>query len=141
MELGQLMQNLEEHLRLVDADVAALGAALDSRSLLKRELAGDRLSSTELPGQPPISVDGWDVLVGGEPLNLTKKERQALRILCINRGRVVEFGQFSDVLWPVEGGTNQQVTGLVHRLRNKLGPHGLSTLIESVPDIGYRMRK
>lgn len=87
-----------------------------------------------------IDVAGYEAHLHGRRLDFTHQEFELLRFLAQNRGRVYTREQLLQKVWGYEytGGT-RTVDIHVRRVRAKLGaPYG--TLIETVRNVGYKMR-
>jgi len=91
-------------------------------------------------GEVTVHVDRFQVLVDGEPVQLTATEFSILAFLMRRKGRVLTRNQILDSL----GGDRQYVidrTVDVHilNIRKKLGDAG--KMIETIRGIGYRMEE
>ena len=109
------------------------------------------------PDRPPIRTGGsitgpleFDALrhqvrVHGEPLELTPREFEILRVLLGNRGRLVTKGRLLRAVWG-EAYRDEDAYVYVHvsQLRRKLAaadPSGaLRGIIVTEPGVGYRVR-
>lgn len=85
-----------------------------------------------------IDLKNYDVMVNGEPIELTYKEYELLRFLATHRGRVFTREALLDHVWGYDyyGGT-RTVDVHIRRLRSKMSPHA-DYLIETVRNVGYR---
>ena len=94
--------------------------------------AGKRFGALE------IHADRYEVLLNGEPLELTYKEFELLKFLATHPGRVFSRDQLLNQVWGYNfiGGT-RTVDVHVRRLRAKLGPK-VAPLIDTVRNVGYR---
>jgi two-component system KDP operon response regulator KdpE len=87
-----------------------------------------------------------EVSVNGQPVNLTPREFEILRVLLTNAGRLVTKGRLLRAVW---GEAYQDESGYVYfhlsQLRRKLAeadPAGdLHDLIVTEPGVGYRIRE
>ena len=80
------------------------------------------------------------VTLAGQPVELTAKEYDLLRLLSINAGRVLTHEQVLRQVWDSGKGDLRGLRSLLLRLRRKLGEHGGNPAwIFSVPRVGYRM--
>ncbi len=95
----------------------------------------------------PLEFDALrhQVRVHGEPLELTPREFEILRVLLANRGRLVTKGRLLRAVWG-EAYRDEDAYVYVHvsQLRRKLGaadPTGtLRGIIATEPGVGYRVR-
>ncbi len=89
-------------------------------------------------GALEIHVDRYEVLLSGEPLELTYKEFELLKFLATHPERVFSRDQLLNQVWGYNfiGGT-RTVDVHVRRLRAKLGPK-YATLIDTVRNVGYK---
>ena len=72
------------------------------------------------------------------PVALSPLENRLLDYLMINVGRVVTTEAIIDNVWGPEGGNNDMVRQLIHRLRNKIEPDPAEpNYIETVAGVGY----
>ena len=73
---------------------------------------------------------------GGEPVNLTYKEFELLRLLCSRRGTVLSRDEILQTVWDYGfTGETRTVDMHVKALRQKLGEHYIAT----VRGVGYKM--
>ena len=86
-----------------------------------------------------MDLGSREVSVCGDPVRLTLKEFDLLRLLLENQGRVYSRQQMLDLVWGT-GFVGESRTVDVHigTLRTKLGPCG--EYIETVRGVGYRLR-
>jgi hypothetical protein len=86
-----------------------------------------------------------EVILDGKPLTLSGKLYELLQLLYQNQGRAVDARDIKGEVWPERGSgansmplvTNEEVTTLVYRLRQRLEPY--SNLIRTVPGYGYML--
>jgi DNA-binding response OmpR family regulator len=85
-----------------------------------------------------INVDRYEVLLNGEPLELTYKEFELVKFLATHPGQVFSRDQLLNQVWGYNfiGGT-RTVDVHVRRLRAKFGPKHAS-LVDTVRNVGYR---
>ncbi len=100
--------------------------------------------STDRLAHGPIEMDVEErrVALGGDELELTKKEFDMLRVLLERPGKVVRRGEIAATVW---GSTSDEIgkTIDVHLswLRQKLGDDAQSPrFIETVRGVGFRLR-
>lgn len=90
-------------------------------------------------GEIQMDLGSHKVTVCGEPVHLTLKEFDLLRLLMENAGRVYSRQQMLDLVWGIEFvGETRTVDVHIGTLRTKLGSCG--EYIETVRGIGYRMK-
>lgn len=87
-----------------------------------------------------IDLAGYEVYLSGRLIEFTHQEFELLKFLAQNRGRVFSREQLLQKVWNYEyaGGT-RTVDIHVRRLRAKLGATA-GGLIETVRNVGYKMR-
>jgi DNA-binding response OmpR family regulator len=87
-----------------------------------------------------IDLEGYEAHVRDRRLELTHQEFELLKFLAQQRGKVFTREQLLQRVWGYRyyGGT-RTVDIHVRRLRAKLGP-GVDDLIETVRNVGYKMR-
>jgi DNA-binding response OmpR family regulator len=118
------------------------------RALLRRIehvdqiLTADRQSVRTRLTYGPLALDpdGYQVTLGGQPLELTRTEFDVLHLLLRNPGRTFSRDYLLDTVWGesyVAG--DRSVDNAIFRLRKKLGQLGDS--IEAVWGVGYRLRR
>ena len=83
------------------------------------------------------------VSLAGNPVRMTPKEYDLLRILSVNAGRPISHDQLLSRLWtPEKPGDIRSLRTLMRRLRRKLGEDAsTATYIFSEPHLGYRMAR
>jgi DNA-binding response OmpR family regulator len=116
-----------------DPEEALLRAALVAR---RRGNAETHLLSA---GPLTLDVEGFRAWLAGAPLPLTYIEFQLLRMLLLNRGKVLTRDTLLDRIWGHDylGGL-RTVDVHIRRLRAKLEAEA-PTLIETVRNVGYRL--
>lgn len=89
-------------------------------------------------GALEINVDRYEVLLEGEPLELTYKEFELFKFLATHPGRVFSRDQLLNQVWSYNfiGGT-RTVDVHIRRLRAKLGPK-YASLIATLRNVGYK---
>jgi DNA-binding response OmpR family regulator len=86
-----------------------------------------------------IDLAAMSVTRGGEPVELTAREREILVLFLRRRGQVLSRERILNSVWGSQSDPLTNVVDvLVARLRRKLGPRGAS--IETVRGLGYRFR-
>ena len=127
---------------------------LHRQALLPYGTGGPRRSGPAQVGRPhwiepaePYARDGFTVnyaqrraTLAGQPVQLTTKEHDLLRVLSINAGRTLTHEQVLQQVWESGKGDMRALRSLLLRLRHKLGEDGGNpTWIFAVPRVGYRM--
>jgi two-component system KDP operon response regulator KdpE len=121
---------------------------LDARlRVALRHAAGPAADTSGRLTAGPLVLDSvrHSVAVAGEPVDLTPREFEILRVLLTHRGRLVTKGRLLRAVW---GEAYQGEAGYVYvyvsQLRRKLAaadPAGaLRDLIVTEPGVGYRVR-
>lgn len=86
-----------------------------------------------------INAEAYTVTLDRQPIELTVKEFEILRILSENAGRVFTRSQLLDAVWNYDyEGDTRTVDSHVARLRTKLGEYGNAHL-KTVYGIGYKL--
>ncbi len=112
--------------RTLIARVKALLRRTGTKSAAKSEAGVFRLDGTTL-----------ELHVGKATHRVTPLESRLLQMLIANAGQPVATERLLSHIWGQRGGGDRQLLKqLVHRLRQKLGEHG----IETVAHVGYRLR-
>ena len=107
------------------------------KAVLRRTVK--EVSESIRAGDILMDTGSHEVSVCGQPVRLTLKEFDLLKLLMENAGRVYSREQILDIVWGVEFvGETRTVDVHIGTLRTKLGPCG--GYIETVRGIGYRMR-
>ena len=99
------------------------------RALLRR-----RGSFTPLPTVGAVQLTELGALVDGREVKLTKRERELLKVLLENAGRVVPKEELLSKVWKGESVSKRVVDVHVKHLRDKIGGR-----IETVWGVGYRL--
>jgi DNA-binding response OmpR family regulator len=111
---------------------------------LARRAAGfaDAHSDPQVLTSGSLSFDthSLEVRCDGQPVDLTPKERDILRLFLSNPGRIFSRERILSAVWGVnEDPLTNIVDVYIARLRKKLGPDGEA--IETVRGAGYRFRE
>jgi two-component system KDP operon response regulator KdpE len=90
-------------------------------------------------GDLEIDVAAHQVRLAGEPVHLTKTEFELLRVLAVNRGRLMTHRALLLEVWG-PGYENDKQVLRVHmaNLRRKVERPGAERLIRTDPGVGYR---
>jgi DNA-binding response OmpR family regulator len=87
-----------------------------------------------------IDTVGVEVWYHGRAIRLPRQEFRLLKFLAERPGRVFDRDQLLNLVWGYRHGARTRTVDIhVRRLRAKLGPG--SGMIETVPHIGYKMRR
>ncbi len=90
-------------------------------------------------GAIALDLDTLETTVEGEPLDLTAKEREILKLFLSKPGRVFSRERILNSVW---GASEDPLTNIVDvyvgRLRRKLGPQG--DKLQTVRGAGYKLR-
>lgn len=89
-----------------------------------------------------IDVVAHQVTVNGEPVDLTPREFEVLRVLLAHRGRLVTRGRLLRTVWGAAyAGEDHYVHVYVSQVRRKLAERDpiLRQLITTEPGVGYRV--
>ena len=106
------------------------------RALLRRGQGGG--SPDIVHGALTLDTVGRRVTLGGEPLELPRRELSLLEILLANIGRVVSKEQIANQLFGFDEPAGPNAIELyIHRLRRRLGPADIS--IRTVRGLGYML--
>ncbi len=136
-----------------DDKVRALEAGADdyvtkpfgSRELVARVQAALRRSSA-VAGAPLIAAEGLEldlaarlVRRNGREVHLTPLEFSLLKVLAVNRGRLMTHRSLLVEVWGVEWGDDVPLLRThVARLRGKIEPSGETRYVRTEPGVGYR---
>lgn len=87
-----------------------------------------------------LNLSDYEVLVEGQPINLTKKELEILWILAANPGKVFSRDNLLNSVWGYEYfGDTRTVDTHIKRLRSKLDiPETCSWDIKTIWGVGYK---
>jgi len=104
-------------------DIEELAARL--RALIRRAGRGEKYVAGDLT----LDLEARTVTLKGEPVELSKREYEVLRVLMVGAGRVVTRNQLELTLY----GNDRQVESNtlevhIHNLRAKIGPKTLKTI-------------
>jgi two-component system KDP operon response regulator KdpE len=116
-------------------------------ALLRRAAgpAADRTGSLRL-GPLTLDVAMREVRIGGEPIDLTPREYELLKVLMSQSGRLVTHGHLLRAVWGQQyAGEDHYLHVYVSRLRRKIAAAddtgAVRDLITSEPGVGYRIRE
>lgn len=115
-------------------------------ALLRRAAgpAADGAGSLRL-GPLTLDVARREVRIGGEPIDLTPREYELLKVLMSHAGRLVTHGRLLRAVWGRQyAGEDHYLHVYVSRLRRKIAAADATgefvDLITSEPGVGYRIR-
>ena len=92
------------------------------------------------PNALRLDPAGYEAILDGEPLDLTRTEFDLLVLLVRNPGRAFSRQYLLDTVWGADYITgDRSVDNAILRLRKKLGP--LGDAVETVWGVGYRWRR
>lgn len=104
-------------------------------ALLRR--SGLKWATKTEAGSFRLDSAAMELRVGEVTYRVTPLESRLLQLLIANAGQPVVTQRLLTHIWGQRGGGDRQLLKqLVHRLRQKLGDHG----IETVTHVGYRLR-
>lgn len=93
----------------------------------------------ELKGNK-VLIDTNEILVDGEVIKLTPKEKGVLIMLYDNRGRTVLRSQILETVWGDSLGNDSGLTQAISRLRQIFGDDPKQPqLIKTIPKMGYQL--
>ncbi len=106
------------------------------RAALRRHLEPESF----VLGKLTIDYERRRVTLGGQPVELTLTEYELLRLLSVNRGRVLAYDVLIEQVWGKDSVPPAVVRTFVKKLRRKLRDQaGQPTYIRTVRGVGYRM--
>lgn len=90
-------------------------------------------------GNLSIDIDGYEVLVNDQEIELTPKEVELLTYLVKNRGKVVNREELLHKVWGYEYmGDTRAVDTLIKRIRQKVAKASPDFSINSIYGVGYK---
>lgn len=112
-----------------------LGELVARLLALQRRAAG-RSSNLIEHGALCFDPSTLEVKLGGERVELSRRELALLQILLANPGRVLSAEQVKDRVYGFDENVESNALNVhIHHLRRKLGP----TIVETVRGLGYRL--
>jgi two-component system KDP operon response regulator KdpE len=94
-------------------------------------------------GNLSIDLATRTVLLAGDPIHLTRKEYELLRVLALAQGKLVTYEKLLNDVWGEHKGSDERasVRTLVKQLRQKLNEdHSQPAYLLTEPGIGYRLK-
>src|SRR5262245_26096191 len=88
----------------------------------------------------PFRLDVGDhrLLRDGQPVQVTRKVLETLKILLEHAGRLVTKDELMQAIWPDTVVEENNLTQHVSALRRALGERTEKRYVETVPGVGYR---
>lgn len=112
------------------------------QAILRRTKASEAEPSVIDAGSIRINQDAHEVLVEGQPIELSPTEYKLLRFLVVNADRVLTKAQILDHVWEYDfNGDMGIVESYVSYLRKKLDPISSRPLIQTKRGVGYIYKK
>ncbi|NNA89630.1 response regulator [Pseudomonas gessardii] len=113
-------------------DLRELAARLQT---LLRRVAGRSVNLIE-HGRLTYNPSSRETLLGGQPVDLSRREQALLQALLHNRGRVLSSEQLKDSVYGFNDELESNALNVhIHHLRRKLG----NGIVETVRGLGYRL--
>ena len=114
------------------------------KAVLRRKSLTSQNAVREIEiGPLVIKPESYEVYVGGQRVELTRKEFELLSILVENKGKVLKRDYLLQTLWDYDDSSQTRVLDVhISKLREKLGSFGLKGGgIETVRGIGYKFEE
>ena len=87
-----------------------------------------------------VIIDSNEILIDGQVIRLTPKEKGVLLLLYSNRGRTVSRSQLLETVWGDSLGNDSGLTQAISRLRQILNDDPKHPkLIKTIPKMGYQL--
>ncbi|MFC6336771.1 response regulator [Pseudomonas sp. CCM 7891] len=113
-------------------DLRELAARLQT---LLRRMAGRSVNLIE-HGRLTYNPSSRETLLGGQPVDLSRREQALLQALLHNPGRVLSSEQLKDSVYGLSDELESNALNVhIHHLRRKLG----NGIVETVRGLGYRL--
>ncbi|SDU98631.1 response regulator [Pseudomonas mucidolens] len=113
-------------------DLRELAARLQT---LLRRVAGRSVNLIE-HGRLTYNPSSRETLLGGQPVDLSRREQALLQALLHNKGRVLSSEQLKDSVYGFSDELESNALNVhIHHLRRKLG----NGIVETVRGLGYRL--
>jgi DNA-binding response OmpR family regulator len=101
-----------------------------------------RTASEVRAGDLVLRLQSYEVLRGGEAVQLTPLEFRILYLLAMNEGQVIPYGRLVDYAWGYEGGDASLLKTHICHIRSKLGlPSEGEGSIRALATVGYSLVK
>lgn len=89
-----------------------------------------------------LNVVKSQLKLGNELLELSKNEMKLLSCLFLNKNRIVSQDEFIEFLWDNKLYVDENIFNVnLSRLRKRLSNIGYPDFIETIPKVGYRIRR
>ncbi len=111
-------------------------------TILRRYRASDKSQSIIEAGNIILNTDQYGLTVDGHAVDLTRKEFELLKLLMVNRGKVLKRDYLLEKVWGYEFyGETRTVDVHIRHLRKKLGLDETSENgIDTIRGLGYKMK-
>ena len=108
--------------------------------VLRRQPQKEEVRKIEIGGVLSILPDKYEVLVGGQRIDLTSTEFKILRLLASKKGWVFTRDQILDYLWGKEKAVVDRTIDVhIKHLREKLGK--AAQFIKNIRGVGYKLEE
>jgi two-component system OmpR family response regulator/two-component system response regulator QseB len=105
------------------------------RALIRRSGRGGGLLTV---GTLSVDLDSRAVTLGGEPVNVSKREFEVLRVLMEGAGRVLTRAQLEQSLYGWNRSVDSNAVEVhIHNLRSKIG----ASILKTVRGVGYTIAR
>lgn len=115
------------------------------RELIARIRAVSRRATTAaevesmVVGSVRLDTDRYELTVGGEVLDLPRKEFEVMHMLMSRAGRIVTRDRLLDEVWGMGWGDTKSLDQHIRRLRRKLEQDTNAPRIVTIRGVGYRL--
>lgn len=111
-------------------------------TILRRYRVSDKSQSIIEAGNIILNTDQYGLTVDGHAVDLTRKEFELLKLLMVNRGKVLKRDYLLEKVWGYEFyGETRTVDVHIRHLRKKLGLDETSENgIDTIRGLGYKMK-
>jgi DNA-binding response OmpR family regulator len=109
------------------------------RALLRRS-GGHEVSDVIAVGELRVDVGACTASYAGKPLTLGPTEFRLLELLARNAGMTLPRSKILERLRDERDGTSNVVDVFISQLRNKLKRCGADHMVETIWNVGYRLR-
>ena len=87
-----------------------------------------------------VNLDSYEVMVGKDKLDMTRREVELLSYMIENTGKVLSREMMLNAVWGIEYvGDTRCVDTQIRRIRQKLPTQNVHFMIRTVYGIGYRL--
>lgn len=111
-------------------------------TILRRYRVSDKSQSIIEAGNIILNTDQYGLTLDGHAVDLTRKEFELLKLLMVNRGKVLKRDYLLEKVWGYEFyGETRTVDVHIRHLRKKLGLDETSENgIDTIRGLGYKMK-